>query len=331
MSAVPLRRDDVSELAFEDVFRQYRLRVIGLARRRFPGLDAEEIAQEVMLRLLTHLDRLDARRDPWPYIATVTVNVGIDMSRAARPTLVLDESSEDACVTAGADDVVLQSELDTRLRDVLSQLPPAGRQVLALHAYDDMSIRQIATFLGCNDNAVRQKLFRARRQFVQVFEQVAAATAAVAAVFGWARRSRAPRPGATIVQASAMTLSSAAFFAAAVVVLPGLVNGNGADAQTTQQSIRMSDVRAASQNDDLPVRRVAVRGTAPSAQVTAPTAAIGPAQAHIAQPGDLWRKGQTNSIKVAVETPVGSVALEVKGVNSEGYGAVCRLGPVACS
>src|SRR5688500_10332107 len=105
MSALALRPVPVpDEDRFEELFRDYYSRVRGLARRRFRDLDAEEIAQETMLRVLTHVDRIDSRRDPWPYIATITMNVGRDMLRTTRPTVELDEERSAAPVAPGADE-----------------------------------------------------------------------------------------------------------------------------------------------------------------------------------------------------------------------------------
>src|SRR3954469_20095277 len=135
MSALILRPAPVSdEERFDDLFRGYYSRALGLARRRFPLLDAEEIAQEAMLRVLTHVDSIDGRRDPWPYIATITMNVGRDLARSLRPTLALDQQHVDVPTAPAADEELLMAEVDEGIRAALGRLTPAGRQILALHA-----------------------------------------------------------------------------------------------------------------------------------------------------------------------------------------------------
>jgi RNA polymerase sigma-70 factor (ECF subfamily) len=324
MSVAPLHRYERSETEFDDVFRRYYTRVRGLARRQFPGLDAEEIAQEAMLRLLTHLDRLDPRRDPWPYIATTTVNVGRDMIRAARPTVELDECAEDVSVAAAADDELLHSELDDRLTDALQQVPPAGRQVLALHAYDDMSVGQIAAFLGINDNAVRQKLFRARRQFVRAFEQLAAATAAVVGGFAWARRTRVSRSGSAVVQASAMTLSSAALIVAGVAGMSHYAPDVTVD-RTTAHAAAMSQREPATAAPAGRIDHAGVRTLqASSRSARVPVVATAPVEARVEQPQQLFHRGQTNAAHVAVRTPLGTLHLDSHGHN-DGDSMLCDL------
>src|SRR5690349_19229779 len=128
MSAFALRPAPVAdEDRFEELFRGYYGRARGLARRRFPQLGGEEVAQEAMLRVLTHVDSIDTRRSPWPYIATITMNVGRDMTRSLRPTLELDQEHVDVQLAPAADEQLLQAEVDDGLKSALGRLSPAGR------------------------------------------------------------------------------------------------------------------------------------------------------------------------------------------------------------
>jgi RNA polymerase sigma-70 factor (ECF subfamily) len=330
MSALALRAVPVSaEDRFDDLFRGYYSRARGLARWRFPDLDAEEIAQEAMLRVLTHVDSIDSRRNPWPYIATITMNVGRDMARSLRPTMELDEKLVDVPVAPGADEAVLLAEIDDELKSALVRMSPAGRQVLTLHAYGDMSIGQIAAFLGCNDNAVRQKLFRARRQFLRVLDEVLAASAAAIGVLGWViRRSGARRSGRVVVPASAMTLSAAVFAVLGVATIQ-VISATGTTPAPVTTRVAMNthssvDVHpAASQRTSSMVPAVAP-ATAPIA------AAVGPAEVAVSTPGSLLRAGKTNDEHIVLHTAAGDLSIGNSGQNDAAEGKVCRTGLIAC-
>jgi RNA polymerase sigma-70 factor (ECF subfamily) len=318
-----------AEDRFEDLFRGYYTRARGLARRRFPQLDAEEIAQEVMLRVLTHLDSIDGRRDPWPYIATITMNVGRDMVRSLHPTAALDHDDVDGPVAPPADEELLQAEVDDRLRSVLGQLSPAGRQVLTLHAYGDMSIGQIAAFLGCNDNAVRQKLFRARRQFVRVMDEVAAATAAVVAVLGWLTRRPAARgSGRVVVSASAMTLSGALFTVFGIATIHA-ITGVGGQAASATGAVVLSNASTS----------VVHQRTQPAAAPVVPTrtaavrpvgTAAGPAEVSVSH-GSLLTPGRTNEEHIVIQTAAGVLRITNTGENNSARGKVCKTGLITCN
>ena len=170
MAAQAVTRANPYDDHFETLFRAHFGRARGLATRRFPTLDAEEIAQEAMLRVFVSLNRVDRRCNPWPYIATITLKVGRSLARGARPTVALDLEAAQGPNGHSADEEMLAAELDEPIRRALACLTPAARQVLMLQAYCDMSVPQLAALLGCTDNAVRQKLFRARRQFLRALE-----------------------------------------------------------------------------------------------------------------------------------------------------------------
>ncbi|MCU1591845.1 MAG: hypothetical protein JWP11_3101 [Frankiales bacterium] len=333
MSALALRPAPApDEDRFEDLFRGYYSRARGLARRRFPELDAEEIAQEAMLRVLTHVERIDGRRDPWPYIATITMNVGRDLVRSARPSTLELQEGTDAPLAPAADEELLQAELDDNVRSVLGQLTPSGRQVLTLHAYGDMSIGQIAAFLGCNDNAVRQKLFRARQQFVRVMEEVLAASAAVLGLFGWLlRRPVARRSGRVVVPASAMTLSGAVFAVLGVATLH-LVSPFGSQAALATRSAALTTTApvASPAHASAAMRHLEGTGLRPVSAPTAVVAATGPAQVSVAAPGSLFKKGQTNREQIVVHTPAGDLRLDNTGSNDPAEGNLCKTHVITC-
>lgn len=148
---------------FLDLFRSYHRRLHRLAASRFPALDSEDIAQEAMLRVLVNIERLDPRRDPWPYLATVCLNIGRDLVQRAARESRSDVAISDEPSSPAAEDAVLAGLEQCWVDEVLSCLPALPRRVLALHALEDMTTAEVAHLLGRTENAVRQLLFRARR------------------------------------------------------------------------------------------------------------------------------------------------------------------------
>jgi RNA polymerase sigma-70 factor (ECF subfamily) len=61
-------------------------------------------------------------------------------------------------------------ELIARLRELLTELPPAEAQVFCMRYLNDMSYRQIAKELGIKTNAAGVLLHRARAKLRKSFE-----------------------------------------------------------------------------------------------------------------------------------------------------------------
>src|SRR5690349_8132703 len=90
----PSHDADPATRSLEGLYERYYFRVRALAHRRFATCDSDDIAQETMLRLLQSAGRLDPRRDPWPYIATIALNVGRDLVRGAASSAALVDATQ---------------------------------------------------------------------------------------------------------------------------------------------------------------------------------------------------------------------------------------------
>jgi RNA polymerase sigma factor (sigma-70 family) len=71
-------------------------------------------------------------------------------------------------IETGADPAELAAERDA-VRRTLARLPVPLRECLILSISGDFSTREIATMLGLQEAAVRQRLTRARKQFQQLY------------------------------------------------------------------------------------------------------------------------------------------------------------------
>lgn len=324
---------------FQVLFRRYYGRVKGLAARRFPAFDSDDVAQETMVRVLLNSDRLDPQRDPWPYIAAITVNVGRDFARAQLPEAPLTEESWDREVAPGADEPLLAADRSATVQNVLATLTPASRQVLALQAYDEMSVGEIARFLGTNDNAVRQKLFRARRQFRQAFAGVPSGAFGVVLLL---RRARRRISAANLAHGGGLSFTSAAALAVAVAgavtytVAPGGAQRDLASAPAPAvvvQPVRGFDGGSPETPDKARTARtgattVAARPARPGGNGSIALPAQPPVgRVNVGKPSPrnlIGGGGETDSAAISVPTPVGEVRVGTRGEAGEGS-TVCKL------
>ena len=164
---------------FAEFFETHHARLLRFVRRRFASVDAEEVAQEAMIRAMTHYGDLDPARDPWPWLSVIASNVARDFCRSRQRHPLVDlESQEDFIdvLAATPEELAETTETGQLLREALARMPAHQRALLLLREADGMEISEIAEMFGNSTNTIRQQLLRARRRLLQEYLQVEQAT-----------------------------------------------------------------------------------------------------------------------------------------------------------
>jgi RNA polymerase sigma-70 factor (ECF subfamily) len=152
------------KLAEEHGGRIYTLALYMLGRRE----DAEDVTQEVLVRLWRHRDRIDpARTRAW--VAQVTRNLVIDLARQRRQrAAVFAEGAEveAAAVASDArpDHLTMNGELRAALEAAISGLDEPYRTILVMREVQDCAYNEIAEAMSMPLGTVKVYLHRARRR-----------------------------------------------------------------------------------------------------------------------------------------------------------------------
>lgn len=139
--------------------------------------DAEDIAQECMLRVARKWPRVRKMEQPGAYARRVMVNLALDgRYKRARRTLEL-------ATTAPEHDVRMSDHSAAAVDDradliwALRPLSPRQRAVLVLRYFCDLPEAEIATILGCSVGTVKSSASRALTQLRLALEDSSPETA----------------------------------------------------------------------------------------------------------------------------------------------------------
>jgi RNA polymerase sigma-70 factor (ECF subfamily) len=163
-----------SEAAFATLVDRYKARMINLICRFINDRDrAQEIAQEVFLRVFVHRHRYRPSGKFSTWIYTIAVNLAKNEIRRrirARGIVSLDSLLE---VTGDSsrfvadhgprpDRRLLQREIQENVERAMAQLPDRYREVIILRDIQGLSYEEIEQVLGIPGGTVRSRINRAR-------------------------------------------------------------------------------------------------------------------------------------------------------------------------
>jgi len=167
-----LRAGNIS--GFDFLIQKYRKPIVNFMYRMVHNQAiAEELAQEVFLRVYRSREtyRAEARFSTWLY--RIATNLGVNYARDNRhernaSTIYLDAADEEtgttpdvADSTPGAEVSMLRRERMNAIRQHVMALPERQRMAVLMHKYEDMDYRQIGDVLKLSESATKSLLFRA--------------------------------------------------------------------------------------------------------------------------------------------------------------------------
>jgi RNA polymerase sigma-70 factor (ECF subfamily) len=157
--------------ALRSFYRRYMDRIYGVVYRLVGERSlAEDVTQEVFLKVHRAADRLDPGRDPYPWLVTIAHNACRDVWRSSAYRMSRRAASIEAdtvvagSLTLGTNDPerdALGRERERFVQAAIARLPEPLRVAIVLHAYEGMSHEEIAAATGTNHAAARKRYSRA--------------------------------------------------------------------------------------------------------------------------------------------------------------------------
>ncbi|MDR1645437.1 MAG: RNA polymerase sigma factor [Tannerellaceae bacterium] len=131
--------------------------------------EAEDIVQEVLLKLWYMRDRLDAYRSVEALAVTMTHNLALDKLKARKPGGNEEDFRMLDTPDGNPEELLEQQDAVQCVRLLIGRLPSLQQTIIRMKDIEGYEVEEIAAITGCQPAAVRVNLSRARKKIKEQF------------------------------------------------------------------------------------------------------------------------------------------------------------------
>jgi RNA polymerase sigma-70 factor (ECF subfamily) len=165
--------------AWEEIVRLHRRKVFNIAYK-FTGKhdEAEDLTQDVFLKIFKSLDTFDRRANFQTWLVSVSRNLCIDHYRSVRKERETIDRDVDpgnlAPVAHGTSALAALEQRDraTLLRQALEELAPTLRTAVLLRDIQELSYQEIADRLQLPEGTVKSRINRGRTELARQIKRI---------------------------------------------------------------------------------------------------------------------------------------------------------------
>lgn len=169
------RSPENAKKAFQALFDRHGGLVLGYCARILADKNlAEDVAQEVWMKVIQNSDKYEARGQLRPWLLTLSRNTCLNVLRARKPLGFTDDLDSEKTLSGSQKENSatpldeLLAEADSRaVKELIDGLPEAQRTAMSLLLIEEFSYTDIATAMGASLTAVKTYIFRARKSLEQ--------------------------------------------------------------------------------------------------------------------------------------------------------------------
>jgi len=162
--------------ALKEIFDKYNKKVYriayGVVRQREEALD---IVQEVFIKLFRSIKNFKGRSHFYTYLYRMVMNTAIDHARKTGKQTIssLDQEgsfqpSDD--LEKGPERILLQKELEERVRLAMDKLPAEQRAALIFRDVEGLSYQEMTEAMGCSIGTVMSRLHYGRKRIQELLK-----------------------------------------------------------------------------------------------------------------------------------------------------------------
>ena len=162
--------------ALKEIFDQYHKKVYriayGVVRQREEALD---IVQEVFIKLYRSIRNFKGKSKFYTYLYRMAVNTAIDHARRMGKSIFsslgeIEGFQPSDGIEKRPDSILLQRELEERVKVTLERLPTDQRMALIFREVEGLSYQEMAEAMGCSIGTVMSRLHYARKKFQELLK-----------------------------------------------------------------------------------------------------------------------------------------------------------------
>jgi RNA polymerase sigma-70 factor (ECF subfamily) len=153
------------DAAFDELIRRYKKPVVNFVYRMLGDADeADDIAQEVFVRVYQHIGDYEPRTKFSTWLFALAHNAAVDRLRWRKrhPTESLDAAVPVPTHSSVAAEVNAH-EIGAQVAAAVATLPEDQRTAVVLSEYHGMSYAEIAKIMHCSAKSVESRLYRAKQ------------------------------------------------------------------------------------------------------------------------------------------------------------------------
>ena len=155
------RTGDLAE--FEALMRQHERLVLGTALRLLGNLaDAQDVSQEVFLKLYRNRGKISGEAPLSAWLYRVTVNACYDARRRRRPETPMENAGPLTASGGDPHEAVAETERRKAIELSLRRLPEKERAAIVLRDLEGLPTAEVARVLGSSEATVRSQISTAR-------------------------------------------------------------------------------------------------------------------------------------------------------------------------
>lgn len=151
--------------SFETIVTRYKNLVYSVVLRMVADAeDANDIAQEVFIKIYRNLDKYSPEFKFSTWVIRIATNAVIDFRRKKKQEFVsIDEMETELPDVSTPENTYLKTEGKQELMDAISSLDDMYKMPIILYHIEGMSYQEISSVLGVSMSKIKNRIFRGRR------------------------------------------------------------------------------------------------------------------------------------------------------------------------
>jgi RNA polymerase sigma-70 factor (ECF subfamily) len=167
------------QVAWEDIVRLHRRKVFNIAYKFVGKHDlAEDLTQDIFLKLYRSLDTFDRRANFQTWLISVSRNLCIDHYRSVRKEReTMNRDIDPSTLMPVSKDRSAYAQLELRdrvqlLRAALEMLPTTLRTAVLMRDIQELAYTEIAEKLGVPEGTVKSRINRGRTELARQIQKI---------------------------------------------------------------------------------------------------------------------------------------------------------------